>query len=92
MKIKIEYTVEVDAKQIKKVLKDEGINETVREFVTSMLIGPAINQANTWFDNTVGHNYEDGQLRDIQVVLIEKNVSKLSASQRLEDTLDEVGI
>ena len=91
MKIKIEYTVEVDAKKMKLLLLKAGINETVREFITSYCVSVGVDQVDT-FAQSIINEYEDDDLPSPEISLVEKNVSKLSSRQRLEDTLDEAGI
>ena len=91
MKIRIEYTVEVDAKKMKQLLLKAGIKETVREFITSYCVSVGVDQVDA-FAQSIINEYEDDDLPSPEISLVEKNVSKLSSRQQFEDTLDEAGI
>jgi len=42
MKVRIDITVDVDAATIKRYINDQGSDESVKEFVTSMIVCPSV--------------------------------------------------
>ena len=42
LKVRIDITVDVDAATIKRYIKDQGSDESVKEFVASMIVCPSV--------------------------------------------------
>tara|TARA_B100001939_G_C16838654_1_gene572103 strand:- start:555 stop:758 length:204 start_codon:yes stop_codon:yes gene_type:complete len=54
MRIKIEYTVEVDRDKAQSYLDEIGDGDNVREFVKSYCVAVAVDQMQEMFVNTIG--------------------------------------
>ena len=54
MKMKIEYTIEVDPIKAQIYLDEIGDDDSVREFVSSYMVAVSVDQIQQMFVNTIG--------------------------------------